>query len=60
MKSKWYEYGCDTCGAVTYTRGAPNAEIRRYGWVVSGGKYYCSKECRNAIKGKTLEAAPEK
>lgn len=36
MKTKWYEYTCDVCGAVTHTRGGSNAEIRRYDWIVSG------------------------
>lgn len=47
MKSKWYEYTCDVCGAVCHTRGASNWEIRSYGWIVSDGKHYCSKECYN-------------
>ncbi len=50
MKSKWYEYTCDVCGAVCHTRGASNWEIRSYGWIVSGGKHYCSKECYNEDK----------
>lgn len=36
MKTKWYEYTCDVCGAVTHTRGGSNAEIRRYDWIVLG------------------------
>lgn len=56
MKSKWYEYTCDICGAVTHTRGASNAEIRRYGWIVSGGKHYCSKECKDEDKGRNRSA----
>lgn len=50
MKSKWHEYTCDACGAVCHTRGASNWEIRSYGWIVSGGKHYCSKECYNEDK----------
>lgn len=50
MKTKWYEYTCDVCGAVTHTREGSNAEIRRYDWIVSGNKHYCSKECYNEDK----------
>ena len=56
MKSKWYEYTCDVCGAVCHTRGASNAEIRRYGWIVSGGKHYCSKECKDEDSGTNRSA----
>lgn len=31
-------------------RGGSNAEIRRYDWIVSGNKHYCSKECYNEDK----------
>lgn len=48
--------GGDVCGAVTHTRGASNAEIRRYGWIVSGGKHYCSKECKDEDKGRNRSA----
>lgn len=26
MKTKWYEYTCDVCGAVTHIRGGSNAD----------------------------------
>ena len=56
MKTKLYEYTCDVCGAVTHTRGGSNAEIRRYDWIVSGNKHYCSKECYNEDKGRNRSA----
>lgn len=55
MKTKLYEYTCDVCGAVTHTRGGSNAEIRRYDWIVSGNKHYCSKECYNEDKDEDIE-----
>lgn len=59
MKSKWYEYTCDVCGAVCHTRGASNAEVRRYGWIVSDGKHYCSKECKDEDKRRDNQEQPE-
>lgn len=59
MKSKWYEYTCDVCGAVCHTRGASNWEIRSYDWIVSGGKHYCSKECYNEDKRRDNQEQPE-
>lgn len=53
------EIGCSfekMGGAVTHTRGASNAEIRRYGWIVSGGKHYCSKECKDEDRGTNRSA----
>lgn len=56
MKHKWYEYSCDECGAANHVVGGSNAVIRSYGWIVSEGKHYCSKECYNENKRRNRSA----